>query len=125
MEALQQPSIRVIAVIAEGVPEGDTKQLIAYAAKHNKIVLGPATVGGLQVQLTCSPCDHCKTQTCLLSCQHSAVHHLIGLLWAGTYSFSSYVSSMLGSLCCNCSQHEGKAVDECYACIDQQAFLQW
>ncbi len=50
MEALQQPSIRVIAVIAEGVPEGDTKQLIAYAAKHNKIVLGPATVGGLQVQ---------------------------------------------------------------------------
>ncbi len=51
MEALQQPSIRVIAVIAEGVPEGDTKQLIAYAAKHNKIVLGPATVGGLQVQL--------------------------------------------------------------------------
>ncbi|DBA97917.1 hypothetical protein WJX82_006716 [Trebouxia sp. C0006] len=48
MEALQQPSIRVIAVIAEGVPEGDTKQLVAYAAKHNKIVLGPATVGGLQ-----------------------------------------------------------------------------
>lgn len=60
MEALQQPSIRVIAVIAEGVPEGDTKQLIAYAAKHNKIVLGPATVGGLQVQLSYSlpPCDH-------------------------------------------------------------------
>lgn len=49
MEALQQPTIRVIAVIAEGVPEADTKQLIAYAAQHNKIVLGPATVGGLQV----------------------------------------------------------------------------
>ena len=61
MEALQQPSIRVIAVIAEGVPEGDTKQLIAYAAKHNKIVLGPATVGGLQVELSelSPPCDHC------------------------------------------------------------------
>ena len=54
MEALQQPSIRVIAVIAEGVPEGDTKKLIAYAAKHNKIVLGPATVGGVQV-ITCVP----------------------------------------------------------------------
>lgn len=53
MEALQQPSIRVIAVIAEGVPEADTKQLILYAAKHNKIVLGPATVGGLQVH--CRP----------------------------------------------------------------------
>lgn len=52
MEALQQPTIRVIAVIAEGVPEADTKQLIAYAARHNKIVLGPATVGGLQVILT-------------------------------------------------------------------------
>lgn len=52
MEALQQPTIRVIAVIAEGVPEADTKQLIAYAARHNKIVLGPATVGGLQVLLT-------------------------------------------------------------------------
>lgn len=51
MEALQQPTIRVIAVIAEGVPEADTKQLIAYAAQHNKIVLGPATVGGLQVLL--------------------------------------------------------------------------
>ena len=49
MEALQQPSIRVIAVIAEGVPEADTKQLIAYATRHNKIVVGPATVGGLQV----------------------------------------------------------------------------
>ena len=52
MEALQQPTIRVIAVIAEGVPEADTKQLISYAAQHNKIVLGPATVGGLQVFLT-------------------------------------------------------------------------
>ena len=48
MEALQQSTIRTIAVIAEGVPEGDTKKLIAYAAKNHKIVLGPATVGGLQ-----------------------------------------------------------------------------
>ena len=49
MEALEQPTIRTIAVIAEGVPEGDTKKLIAYASKNHKIVLGPATVGGLQV----------------------------------------------------------------------------
>ncbi|KAK9866628.1 hypothetical protein WJX84_006258, partial [Apatococcus fuscideae] len=48
MEALQQPTIRVVAVIAEGVPEQDTKKLIAYARAHNKIILGPATVGGLQ-----------------------------------------------------------------------------
>ena len=61
MEALQQPTIRVIAVIAEGVPEADTKQLIAYAAQHNKIVLGPATVGGLQVILTTPPTKHKPT----------------------------------------------------------------
>ena len=49
MEALQQPTIRVVAVIAEGVPEADTKRLIAYARAHNKVLLGPATVGGIQV----------------------------------------------------------------------------
>ena len=49
MEALKQPTIRVVAVIAEGVPEADTKKLIAYARKHNKILIGPATVGGVQV----------------------------------------------------------------------------
>lgn len=51
MEALKQPTLRVAAVIAEGVPEQDTKQLIAYAQKHNKIILGPATVGGMQAGL--------------------------------------------------------------------------
>ena len=49
MEALKQPTIRVVAVIAEGVPEGDTKKLIAYARANNKILIGPATVGGVQV----------------------------------------------------------------------------
>ncbi|GAB4814346.1 hypothetical protein N2152v2_001392 [Parachlorella kessleri] len=48
MEALKQPTLRVVAVIAEGVPERDTKQMIAYARKHNKIIIGPATVGGVQ-----------------------------------------------------------------------------
>lgn len=48
MEALQQPTIRVAAIIAEGVPEADTKKLIAYAKANNKILIGPATVGGLQ-----------------------------------------------------------------------------
>ncbi len=51
MEAMKQPTIRVVAVIAEGVPEADTKKLIAYALKHNKILIGPATVGGIQVDL--------------------------------------------------------------------------
>ncbi|KAM0954507.1 putative ATP citrate synthase [Dioscorea sansibarensis] len=48
MSALKQPTIRVVAIIAEGVPEADTKQLIAYARANNKVILGPATVGGIQ-----------------------------------------------------------------------------
>ncbi|KAJ7544519.1 hypothetical protein O6H91_09G081600 [Diphasiastrum complanatum] len=48
MEAFKQPTIRVIAIIAEGVPEGDTKKLIAYARINNKVIIGPATVGGIQ-----------------------------------------------------------------------------
>ncbi|KAJ0035511.1 hypothetical protein Pint_24344 [Pistacia integerrima] len=48
MAALKQPTIRVVAIIAEGVPEADTKQLIAYARANNKVVIGPATVGGIQ-----------------------------------------------------------------------------
>ncbi|CAN6576093.1 unnamed protein product [Malus baccata var. baccata] len=48
MAALKQPTIRVVAIIAEGVPESNTKQLIAYARATNKVVIGPATVGGIQ-----------------------------------------------------------------------------
>ncbi|KAM1244545.1 hypothetical protein ACFX13_036695 [Malus domestica] len=48
MAALKQPTIRVVAIIAEGVPESDTKQLIAYARANKKVVIGPATVGGIQ-----------------------------------------------------------------------------
>ncbi|KAI3700917.1 hypothetical protein L2E82_45558 [Cichorium intybus] len=46
--ALKQPTIRVVAIIAEGVPESDTKELIFYARSNNKVVIGPATVGGIQ-----------------------------------------------------------------------------
>ncbi|PSC69965.1 ATP-citrate synthase beta chain 2 [Micractinium conductrix] len=48
LEALRQPTIRVCAIIAEGVPERDTKQLIAFAQANKKIIIGPATVGGVQ-----------------------------------------------------------------------------
>ncbi|CAK9207636.1 unnamed protein product [Sphagnum troendelagicum] len=48
MDALKQPTIWVVAVIAEGVPEADTKKLIAYARVNNKVIIGPATVGGIQ-----------------------------------------------------------------------------
>lgn len=49
MEALQTATLRVVAVIAEGVPEKDTKRMIAYARANNKVIIGPATVGGVQV----------------------------------------------------------------------------
>ncbi|CAN6543482.1 unnamed protein product [Malus baccata var. baccata] len=48
MAAIKQPTIRVVAIIAEGVPELDTKQLIIYARANKKVVIGPATVGGIQ-----------------------------------------------------------------------------
>lgn len=61
MEALQQGTIRVVAVIAEGVPEKNTKQMIAYARANNKVIIGPATVGGVQVRYAparCLPVSH-------------------------------------------------------------------
>jgi len=47
MEALAEESIRVVAVIAEGVPERQSRVMSATARKLDKIVLGPATVGGM------------------------------------------------------------------------------
>jgi ATP citrate (pro-S)-lyase len=46
--ALEQPSIRTVVIIAEGVPEADTRRLIALAKKRGKWIIGPATVGGIQ-----------------------------------------------------------------------------
>ncbi|KAG2501102.1 hypothetical protein HYH03_000920 [Edaphochlamys debaryana] len=48
LDALKAPTIRTVAVIAEGVPEKDTKHLIAFARANNKVLIGPATVGGVQ-----------------------------------------------------------------------------
>ncbi|HOU71470.1 MAG TPA: citrate/2-methylcitrate synthase [Methanothrix sp.] len=47
MEALAEESIRVVAVIAEGVPERQARILGATARAKGKIVIGPATVGGM------------------------------------------------------------------------------
>lgn len=46
--ALKQSTIRTVAIIAEGVPERDVKKIIAFADLHDKVIIGPATVGGLQ-----------------------------------------------------------------------------
>ncbi|KAF8383510.1 acly-1 [Pristionchus pacificus] len=47
-EALQHPQIKVIAIIAEGVPENQTRRLIKLAAQKGVVIIGPATVGGLK-----------------------------------------------------------------------------
>ena len=46
-EALLTKTIRTIGVIAEGVPEQRTKELIKIAHEKNKWIIGPATVGGI------------------------------------------------------------------------------
>uniref|UniRef100_A0A7S2ZPH3 ATP citrate synthase n=1 Tax=Rhodosorus marinus TaxID=101924 RepID=A0A7S2ZPH3_9RHOD len=48
LDCLSVPSIRVLVIIAEGVPERDVKVLIAACKKSNKVMIGPATVGGIQ-----------------------------------------------------------------------------
>ena len=46
-EALESDTIRTVAIIAEGVPEQRTKELIHLAQQRNKWIIGPATVGGI------------------------------------------------------------------------------
>ena len=47
-EALETSSIRTVAVIAEGIPERQERELGLIAKHKNKWLIGPATVGGLQ-----------------------------------------------------------------------------
>lgn len=47
-EALAIPQIRTIVIIAEGVPERRMKLLIAKAKALGKVIIGPATVGGVK-----------------------------------------------------------------------------
>ena len=46
-EGLEHPSVRVVAVIAEGIPERDERELRHLAKEKNKIIIGPATVGAV------------------------------------------------------------------------------
>ncbi len=46
-EALESSSIRTIVIVAEGVPENQTKELIALTKKNHKLIIGPSTVGGI------------------------------------------------------------------------------
>ena len=66
-EALLDPNIRVVAVIAEGVPERRSRELAHLAKKLNKVIIGPATVGAIgagafKVGNTAGTLDNIKEQ---------------------------------------------------------------
>ena len=48
LAALQFPQIKVIAIIAEGIPEHLTRLLIEAARAKGVTIIGPATVGGIK-----------------------------------------------------------------------------
>ena len=48
MEAINHKNINVLAIVAEGIPESQTRILNLIAAK-NKTILGPSTVGSIMV----------------------------------------------------------------------------
>jgi len=47
MEALEEPTIKTVAIIAEGIPERKSRIMAATAKNMRKTIIGPATVGGL------------------------------------------------------------------------------
>ncbi len=47
-EAFEFDNIRTVVIIAEGIPERYTKELIAVAKQRGKWIIGPATVGGIK-----------------------------------------------------------------------------
>jgi len=46
-EALQTNSIKSIFIVAEGIPERQTRELIALAKEKNILIVGPSSVGGI------------------------------------------------------------------------------
>jgi len=47
LQALEAPAIRTLVIIAEGIPERQTRHLRHLAVKLGKVIIGPATVGGI------------------------------------------------------------------------------
>ncbi|XP_014891829.1 ATP-citrate synthase-like isoform X1 [Poecilia latipinna] len=48
LEAMQYPQVHTIAIIAEGIPEAQTRKLIKIADEKGVTIIGPATVGGIK-----------------------------------------------------------------------------
>ena len=47
-EALESDTIQTVVIIAEGMPERQSRELIKIADNRNKNIIGPATVGGIR-----------------------------------------------------------------------------
>jgi ATP-citrate lyase alpha-subunit len=47
VDTINTENIKTIAIIAEGVPERETRSLSALAKEKGKVIIGPATVGGV------------------------------------------------------------------------------
>ncbi|WP_455139807.1 citrate/2-methylcitrate synthase [Candidatus Hodarchaeum mangrovi] len=47
-EALESDTIRTVAVIAEGIPERQSREILKLAKERGKTIIGPATVGGMR-----------------------------------------------------------------------------
>ncbi|KAK3912870.1 ATP-citrate synthase [Frankliniella fusca] len=48
VEAMSFPQFKTVAIIAEGIPENQTRQLIKMAKEKGVSIIGPATVGGIK-----------------------------------------------------------------------------
>uniref|UniRef100_H2TQH2 ATP-citrate synthase n=1 Tax=Takifugu rubripes TaxID=31033 RepID=H2TQH2_TAKRU len=48
MEVMQYSQIHTIAIIAEGIPEAQTRKIIKVADEKGVTIIGPATVGGIK-----------------------------------------------------------------------------
>uniref|UniRef100_A0A665TQ72 ATP-citrate synthase n=1 Tax=Echeneis naucrates TaxID=173247 RepID=A0A665TQ72_ECHNA len=48
VEAMQYSQIHTIAIIAEGIPEAQTRKIIKMADEKGVTIIGPATVGGIK-----------------------------------------------------------------------------
>jgi succinyl-CoA synthetase alpha subunit len=48
LEALEESTVNTLVIIAEGMPERRAREIAALAKKADKMVIGPATVGGIK-----------------------------------------------------------------------------
>mmetsp|Transcript_37166 Transcript_37166/g.87117 ORF Transcript_37166/g.87117 Transcript_37166/m.87117 type:complete len:1089 (+) Transcript_37166:59-3325(+) len=48
IEAMENPQVKTVAIIAEGVPEQQTRHMIKVAEEKGVGMIGPATVGGIK-----------------------------------------------------------------------------